>query len=63
MRSRGFVYSMGAGARRSLVLFWTAAFLCSLLLQYMSFAAPANVLAVHDEGLFELDGNAENSAG
>jgi hypothetical protein len=52
---------MGAGARKSLVLFWTALFLCSLLLQYMSFAAPASVLAVHDDGLFELDGNVENS--
>jgi hypothetical protein len=52
---------MGGGARKSLVLFWTALFLCSLLLQYMSFAAPASVLAVHDDGLFELDGNVENS--
>jgi uncharacterized repeat protein (TIGR01451 family)/fimbrial isopeptide formation D2 family protein len=29
----------------------------SLLLQYFSFAAAPSVLAVHDEGLFELDGN------
>ncbi len=62
MRSRGFVYSMGAGARKSLVLFWTALFLCSLLLQYMSFAAPASVFAVHDDGVFELDGNAVDQA-
>jgi uncharacterized repeat protein (TIGR01451 family)/fimbrial isopeptide formation D2 family protein len=53
---------MGAGARKSLVLSWTALFLCSLLLQYMSLAAPASVLAVHDDGLFELDGNVENGA-
>ena len=29
MRARGTVYSMGAGARKSLVLFWSALFLCS----------------------------------
>ncbi|MEW6225853.1 MAG: hypothetical protein AB1627_14610, partial [Chloroflexota bacterium] len=60
MRSRGLTYSMGDGARKSLVLFWSALFVCSLLLQYMTFAAPASVLAVHDDGLFELDGNVEN---
>ncbi len=62
MQSRGFVYSLGAGARRSFVLLWTAVFLCSLLLQYVTAAAPAPVLAVHDEGLFELDGNVSNDA-
>ena len=60
MRSRGSTYSVGAGARKSFVLFWTALFVCSLLLQYVVIAAP--VLAVHDEGLFELDGNAVNGA-
>jgi uncharacterized repeat protein (TIGR01451 family) len=58
MKSRGYVFGVGAGARKSLVLFWTAVFLCSLMLQ--SVAAPA--LAVHNEGLFELDGNVENQA-
>jgi len=58
MRSRGNIYGMGAGARKSLVLFWSALFVCSLLLQYVVAASP--VLAVHDDGLFELDGNAFN---
>ena len=56
MRSRGLSNPLGAGARKSFVLFWTALFVCSLLLQYVVIAAP--VLAAHDQGLFELDGNA-----
>jgi uncharacterized repeat protein (TIGR01451 family) len=52
---------MGAGARRSLVLLWTAVFLGSLLLQYMSFAAPATTLAAFDSN-WELDGNVEEGA-
>jgi uncharacterized repeat protein (TIGR01451 family) len=60
MRSRGStLHATGAGARKSLVLFWSALFLCSMLLQYA--AAPARVLAVHDDGVFELDGNALDS--
>ncbi len=60
MKSRGLADTVGAGARRSLVLSWTALFLCSLLLQYASVVAPASVLAVHDE-TFQLDGNAVDS--
>ena len=60
MRSRGFLFELGAGTRRGLVLLWTALLLSSLVLQYV--AAPAAVLAVHDEGLFELDGNATDGA-
>jgi uncharacterized repeat protein (TIGR01451 family) len=56
MMSRGFVYALGTGARKSLVLLWTAVLLCSLLLQYAVAASPA--LAVHDDGVFQLDGNA-----
>jgi uncharacterized repeat protein (TIGR01451 family) len=52
---------MGARTRRSLTLTWTALFVLSLLLQYFSFAAARPVLAVHDEALFELDGNATDS--
>ena len=48
---------MSARTRRSLTLTWTALFVLSLLLQYASFAAAPAVLAVHDEGLFELDGD------
>jgi len=63
MTSRGFLYALGTGARKSFVLLWTAVLLCSLLLQYVAIAAPAPVLAVHNEGLFELDGNVEDPAG
>src|SRR4029079_9127624 len=57
MASRGIWAFMGARPRRSLTLTWTALFVLSLLLQYFSFATAAPALAVHDEGLFELDGN------
>ena len=49
----------GARTRRTLVLLWTALFLCSLALQPVQLAAPAPALAAHDEGIFELDGNAD----
>jgi len=45
-----------------LALSLSALFVLSLLLQYFSFALAAPVAAVHDEGLFELDGNAVNQA-
>ena len=60
MRSRGTLFDVGAGARRSFALLGTALILCSLFLQYLSLAAPAAVLAVHDDSLFELDGNSAN---
>ena len=41
---------------------WVALFVLSLLMQYASFAAAPPALAAHNEGLFELDGNAEASA-
>jgi uncharacterized repeat protein (TIGR01451 family) len=53
MRSRGFMYEMGAGARKSLVLFWTALFVCSLLLQYVVAASPA-LAAVSDSGTYSV---------
>ena len=61
--SRGLWFAMSARTRRSLTLLWTALFLCSLAMQYVQLAVPAPVLAVHDEGLFELDGNALDPAG
>ena len=60
MKSRESTYALGAGTRRGLVLLWSALLLSSMLLQYVVAAAP--VLAVHDEGLFELDGNATDGA-
>ena len=61
MRSRGSMYSLPAGARKSLVLLWTAVLLCSLMLQYVAAATPAPVLALN-ASLFELDGNTSNGA-
>ena len=60
--SRGLWFSMNARTRRSLTLLWTALFLFSLALQSVTLATPTSVLAVHDEGVFELDGNALDSA-
>ncbi|HEV8546054.1 MAG TPA: hypothetical protein VGQ64_07150 [Candidatus Limnocylindrales bacterium] len=62
MGSRGIWHFMSARTRRSLTLTWTALFVLSLLLQYFSFAMASPALAVHDEGLFELDGNTANDA-
>src|SRR6188474_1940933 len=58
MGSRGIWTFMSARTRRSLTLTWTALFVLSLLLQYFSFAAAPPALAAHNEGIFELDGNA-----
>ena len=44
MKSRGSSYELGAGARKSLVLLWTAVLVCSVLLQY---AAPAPAIAAN----------------
>jgi len=57
MASRGLWHFMGARTRRGLALSWSALFVLSLLLQYFSFALAPSALAVHDEGLFELDGD------
>jgi uncharacterized repeat protein (TIGR01451 family) len=57
MASRGLWHFMGARTRRGMALSWSALFVLSLLLQYFSFALAPAALAVHDEGLFELDGN------
>ena len=62
MSSRGsFLFGLGTGARKSLVLLWSAVFLCSLFLQYIVLAAPAPALAINPN-VFELDGNVENQA-
>jgi uncharacterized repeat protein (TIGR01451 family) len=60
MKSRGLWRVMGARTKRSLALSWSALFVLSLLLQYFTFAFASPALAVHDEGLFELDGNTAN---
>jgi uncharacterized repeat protein (TIGR01451 family) len=53
---------VSARTRKGLTLLWTALFLCSLLLQYASFAAPASTFAADLPDKFELDGNAADSA-
>jgi uncharacterized repeat protein (TIGR01451 family)/fimbrial isopeptide formation D2 family protein len=58
--SRGLWFAMSVRTRRGLVLLWTALFLCSLALQSVQLASPSVALAVHDEGLFEMDGDAVN---
>jgi uncharacterized repeat protein (TIGR01451 family) len=62
MLSRGALGLASPRVRRGLALSWSALFVLSLLLQYMAFAAAPAALAAHDEGLFELDGNALDSA-
>ena len=61
MASRGLWHFMGARTRRGLALSWSALFVLSMLLQYFSFALAPAALAVHDEDLFELDGNTVNN--
>ena len=58
--SRGLWLATSARTRRTIVLLWTALFLCSIAMQSVQLAVPTPVLAVHDDGLFEMDGNALN---
>ncbi|HXG26867.1 MAG TPA: DUF11 domain-containing protein, partial [Candidatus Binatia bacterium] len=51
-----------ASRGRSQVFWLTVLFLLSLLVQYASFTGPRPVIAAHDEGIFELDGNALDEA-
>ena len=62
MASRGLWQFMSARTRRGLALSWSALFVLSLLMQYFSFALASPALAAHNEGIFELDGNATDSA-
>src|SRR3954470_11707036 len=62
MTSWGALGLLSPRVRRGVALSWSALFVLSLLLQYFSFALASPVVAVHDEGLFELDGNAVSEA-
>ena len=62
MTSWGALGLLSPRVRRGVALSWSALFVLSLLLQYFSFALASPVVAVHDEGLFELDGNAASTA-
>ena len=53
MLSRGLSNPVRAGARKSFVLFWTALFVCSLLLQYVVIAGPV-LGAVSDSGTYSV---------
>jgi uncharacterized repeat protein (TIGR01451 family) len=61
MMSRGALGYVSPRTRRGIALSWAVLFILSLLLQYATFALAPAALAVHDEGLFELDGNTVNS--
>jgi uncharacterized repeat protein (TIGR01451 family) len=61
MMSRGALGLASPRTRRGLALTWGVLFVLSLLLQYATFATAPAALAVHDEDLFELDGNTANS--
>jgi uncharacterized repeat protein (TIGR01451 family)/fimbrial isopeptide formation D2 family protein len=62
MRSRGFAWSMSDRTRRGMTLSWLVLFVLSILLQYGNLTNPSTTLAVHDDGIFELDGNAIDQA-
>ena len=62
MTSRGALGLVSPKTRKRLALSWSALFILSVLLQYAAFALAPAAMAVHDEGLFELDGNAVSSA-
>jgi uncharacterized repeat protein (TIGR01451 family) len=49
--------------RRRLAISAMVVFMLSVLVQYASFAGAPSALAVHDEGIFELDGNAVDQGG
>ena len=69
MRSRGTLWAYtSARTKRNLAFLWTALFLCSLVLQYVSLATPVAVLAA--SGLkagtvqaFEIDGDLKSGDG
>ena len=46
-----------------MTLSWLVLFVLSILMQYGSLTSPSTALAVHDDGVFELDGNALDEAG
>ena len=62
MLSRGALGLASSRTRRAFALSWSVLFILSLLLQYATFALAPAALAVHDDGAFELDGNALASA-
>ncbi|MEW5991912.1 MAG: hypothetical protein AB1736_11285 [Chloroflexota bacterium] len=53
---------MSDQTRRGLTLSWLVLFVLSILLQYGNLTNPNPVDAVHDTGIFELDGDADNDA-
>src|SRR5256885_1400997 len=62
MLARGALGLASSRTGRGIAVSWSVLFILSLLLQYGTFALAPAALAVHDEGLFELDGNAVSGA-
>ena len=62
MVSRGALGLASPRTRRGIALSWSVLFILSLLLQYATFAMAPAALAAHENGLFELDGNAVDQA-
>ena len=62
MLSRGALGLASSRTRRGIALSWSVLFILSLLLQYTTFAMAPSALAAHNEGIFELDGNAIDQA-
>jgi uncharacterized repeat protein (TIGR01451 family) len=63
MRSREHAWSMTDRTRRGITLSWLVLFVLSIMLQYGNLTNPQSTLAVHDDGIFELDGNALDESG
>src|SRR4051812_36110447 len=62
MTSRGALGLVSPKTRKRVALSWSVLFILSVLLQYAAFVAAPAALAVHNDGLFELDGNAVSDA-
>ena len=57
--SRGLWFALSARTRRTVVLLWTALFLCSIAMQSVQLAVPTPVLATPPgASVFQLEGNA-----
>src|SRR3954451_4646613 len=62
MTSRAALGLVSPKTRKRVALSWSVLFILSVLLQYAAFVAAPAALAVHNDGLFELDGNATAGA-
>ena len=63
MSSRGTSLAVTARNRKGFVFFWIALFLCSLLAAVRAVLDTGPSIAAHNEGIFELEGNADRPGG